>query len=48
MAARKAPAVPKGAEVVDGENPTPEHLTTFEEDDDPLSLAGDFVDEEKS
>jgi len=41
-----AAKTPKGAETVDAENPTPESLTTFEEDDDPLSLAGDFVDED--
>lgn len=37
--------VPKGAELADAKNPSKADLTTFDEDDDPKSLAGDFVDE---
>lgn len=40
--------IPKGADLTDGKNPDPVALVNPEhlEDDDPMSLAGDFVDED--
>ena len=40
--------IPKGADLVDGKDPDPVSLVNPEhlEDDDPLSLAGDFIDED--